>query len=489
MTDKAKLVHERNKTVIKLFWAALVFAVIGSILNKNPLEATILRVVTGGICGITVTFLTYKHIAEKIVRYIMIVGLSVIITLMFISTPHFGNYVLLYFALALSTMYHDFIAIIAAGVVNLIISNYMFFAYKDTVFGGSSATNTSLNMFLIAITAVLVYQSRIGSSLRKEAENAKNDALTSKEQVERMLEKIKQSISDTVSFGETLKNDLKDTQSISGEISKVFTEVSKSIESQAHSVTDIAASVKANEEGTSQLLEASSTMNAVSDSTMASTKAGVSQAINLKHRMDEINNIVTDTSGTINQLNENSSKIENILNIINSIAEQTNLLALNASIEAARAGEQGRGFAVVANEIKKLAESSADSVKDISNILKEIQNQTVKAMQSTNLSKDMLISSLEAAVDVEDAFVKITNNAENVVEQSTLVNELIKEFEKISTRVLDEVTSISSITEENTASVEEVLASVTQQNEKIDSITDNFIKLQSSISGLEDLYN
>lgn len=87
------------------------------------------------------------------------------------------------------------------------------------------------------------------------------------------------------------------------------------------------------------------------------------------------------------------------------------------------------------------------------------------------------------------AFNVNKSNAENVVEQARKVNVLIKEFEKVSTRVMDEITSISSITEENSASVQEVMASVNQQNENINNITHRFQELQTSISSLETLYS
>lgn len=488
MSEDMRALHQRNKAVVKLFLVALVIAVVGSVLNKNPIQTTGLRAAVGGICGIITAFLTYKKIAEKYIKYIMIVGMSILIYLMFITAPHFGNYVLIYFSLAITTIYHDYIAIIVSGICNLIISNIIFLSYKDTLFGGMTQINNSFNIFLVVITGVLVYQARLGSNLMKETGKARNEALSSKEGVEGILEKVKQSVNEIAKFGDKLKSNIKDTQSISDEITKVFDEVSKSIEAQANSVNDIANSIRTNEDDTKLLMKASTVMNDVSNSTMDSTKNGIKQVADLKQKMDEITTLISNTADTINRLNENSSKIENILNIISGIAGQTNLLALNASIEAARAGEQGKGFAVVANEIKKLAENSANSVKDISLILKEIHDQTGKAAEATNTSRDMMASSLQSTDNVESAFKEILSNAENVVEQAGKVNELIKEFERVSSRITGEITSISSTTEENTASVEEVMASVSQQNAKIDDISNSFMELQSQINALKSLY-
>ncbi|WP_258957806.1 methyl-accepting chemotaxis protein [Brevibacillus centrosporus] len=103
-------------------------------------------------------------------------------------------------------------------------------------------------------------------------------------------------------------------------------------------------------------------------------------------QMSSISTTVNGLASSIIMLGQRSAEISNIIQVITSIAEQTNLLALNAAIEAARAGVHGRGFAVVADEVRKLAEQSAQSTKQITELIASIQNdknQAVEAMETT----------------------------------------------------------------------------------------------------------
>ncbi len=115
----------------------------------------------------------------------------------------------------------------------------------------------------------------------------------------------------------------------------------------------------------------------------------ITQSIETRRKLLESSNIAANAKHTtenvasnISKLRDASTKIGDVINVINSIAEQTNLLALNATIESARAGEAGKGFAVVAQEVKELAKQTADATKGIIDTVKEIQDQTKSAVDS-----------------------------------------------------------------------------------------------------------
>ncbi len=159
--------------------------------------------------------------------------------------------------------------------------------------------------------------------------------------------------------------------------------------------------------------------------------------------MERISNSVKESALTIEELGKRSVQIGEIVNVINDIASQTNLLALNAAIEAARAGEQGRGFAVVADEVRKLAERTTGATSEIGDMIKGIQEDTNKAVDSmqkgtkeveegeilVNKAGDSLKQIVEAVTHVTDMVQQIATAAE---EQSATGAEVASGLETVS---------------------------------------------------------
>jgi methyl-accepting chemotaxis protein len=167
-------------------------------------------------------------------------------------------------------------------------------------------------------------------------------------------------------------------------------------------------------------------------------------------------------------LKTRSDDIGRILGTIVEIASQINLLALNAAIEAARAGEYGRGFAVVADEVSKLAEGSTKAVKDISEMLKEIQTQSTLVADGMALGAKRVKEGTIVAQEAGTAFEEIVQTSKDVDYQIKEITEEIQKMEKEIEIVETMSESIATIAEESSAGSQQVAASIEEQTASLE---------------------
>jgi len=207
---------------------------------------------------------------------------------------------------------------------------------------------------------------------------------------------------------------------------------------------------------------------------------GLLEMKNMDSQMELIKIAVGSSYSTVEELKSSISKINTSLASIVGISEQTNLLSLNASIEAARAGEAGRGFAVVAAEVQKLAEQSGSIVKDISEVITVINEKSKKTFEVVENGKVAVKSGTEIVGRVCCRFDEVANSFnemnDNIFRERNCVDGIHTTFLSIENQIIE----VASASEENSASSEEILAEIEEQNLKI-------ISIQNAISELDNL--
>ncbi len=208
--------------------------------------------------------------------------------------------------------------------------------------------------------------------------------------------------------------------------------------------------------------------------------------------MDRISKSVNESSTTIEALGKRSQEIGEIVEVINDIAGQTNLLALNAAIEAARAGEQGRGFAVVADEVRKLAERTTSATSEIGDMIKGIQDDTGKAVESMHAGTKEVDNGVELAHQAGEALTQILESVQNVTEVIRLINDAIQTQSVASDEITVNIDSVSNITKtniDNTKTSLESIVHLTQMADILKDLVNGFQLQKEDIERNTDLSN
>ncbi|MCR5399881.1 MAG: hypothetical protein K6E68_10170 [Lachnospiraceae bacterium] len=257
------------------------------------------------------------------------------------------------------------------------------------------------------------------------------------------------------------------------EVAQTSQSVADNAQILAEKASDLGENIEVLNNNVVALHEASQTIKAANAEATTCMKSVYASANESVSAMEEI-------KGKIDETNSAISDISSALQAIESIAAQTNLLSLNASIEAARAGEAGRGFAVVADEIRSLADSSAESAKEIKQI---IENVVVLSSGTVDISDRVYEVINKEKTDIEDAQAKfniLSDSVEASISEIDTIREMAGTLDKIKAEMTNATTDLGAISEELGASAEEVAASC-------QTVTDACVDTQSSTAEMRSI--
>ncbi len=349
------------------------------------------------------------------------------------------------------------ISIIAAFIIGSLIT-------KPIIQATEHATVLSTGDFSIEVPDVFLNKNdEIGKLAHAFDKMTKN--------LRSLVKKISNSSQQVAASSQQLTATSQQSAIASEEISRTIEEIAKSANDQAEdtergssNVVDLGKIIEKNKDYMKELNNSANNVNKLKDE-------GEIIVNELIQNTEQTTTAAEEVFNGIIQTNESSEKISKASTVIASIAEETNLLALNAAIEAARAGEAGKGFAVVAEEIRKLAEQSTESTKDIDKVVKELQSNSMKSVEVIKEVSEILKEQQKSVKATEDMLAGIANALDFMKKNIENLNMASEEMEESKEDIIDIIQSMSAIAQQNAASTEEASASTEEQTASMQEIS------------------
>ena len=347
---------------------------------------------------------------------------------------------------------------------NELIKSKLGFAEQDMAFQKQSAeSNFYINIIVLAVAIIAGFIITLGLSNAVTKPVSKGLAFAKRMAEGDLTGRIdldqKDELGELASALNTAADDLEKMvgEIISGSenLAQAVQEISSGNENLAQRTTEQASSL---EEVASTIEETSSSISQNADNAKTANQLSRNMAV----MAEEGGRVVHEAVNAINEINEASRRIEEIITVINEIAFQTNLLALNAAVEAARAGEQGRGFAVVAGEVRNLAQRSGNAAKEIVELIKDTMTKVEKGTTLANSSGESLEGIIKAVKNVGNIISEIDAASAEQKQGASQINIAVSELDSMTQQNAGLVEETASASEEMANQAQELIALVSR---------------------------
>ncbi|HLP98496.1 MAG TPA: methyl-accepting chemotaxis protein [Sideroxyarcus sp.] len=284
---------------------------------------------------------------------------------------------------------------------------------------------------------------KIMLAMQADGDLTRRVAVRSKDEVGQMAVAFNALIDNFVTIIRQVTGGVDKINRTTNHIAATSAEVANGSRAQSEAVSSTAASVEEMTVSINSVAENTNAVRALSEKSLQQTEQGNRSVAEMVHEIESIESAVQQIALSANEFVESTRTIASMTQQVKDIADQTNLLALNAAIEAARAGEQGRGFAVVADEVRKLAEKSAQSASEIDKVTSKLDEKStrveqaiasgVQSLQTTHKHVELMSAVLnEAGAAVRESNVGVGEIAVSVGEQGNASNEITRNIEHIA---------------------------------------------------------
>ncbi|WP_442602209.1 methyl-accepting chemotaxis protein [Paenibacillus sp. KN14-4R] len=291
------------------------------------------------------------------------------------------------------------------------------------------------------------------------------------DQIKKLVIHIQSSISQVSHASDHLASSVNETSTASQNIATAIQEIAVSGEAQAVQSLESATATDEMSEGIKRIAESATIAFDTSAHSAEQVEVGNTSLQRSMNQMHTIRDNVNSISQRVEDLNERSGQIGEMVSTITRISTQTNLLALNASIEAAHAGEHGKGFAVVALEVRKLAEQSNSTSKQVSEIVSAIQSDIISIVTAMTNTQKETESGIIFIQDTQTSFTHILEATKRVVMQIEEASAATEQMSASTSQIASSVDHIANLSGETLASTQNILAAAQEQLSNLETMS------------------
>lgn len=346
------------------------------------------------------------------------------------------------------TALRNYSLILIGANIGLVI----FRAVTDLSMVIKNSANYEIQILGILLTCVF---SIWGSSVSSRINNEKIEDIKEKEKQEKEI------LRNAISVVDQIQQEMEKIGSRVDNLTEAVSGTAESMVQVSTGTTSTAESIQTQMEMTTRIQSTIEEVTGLSDSLHNLSEDAAKQITEGKQCVRELLKSAEISKGNrdtvIEEMESLTKKTEEAINIvalINNIASQTNLLALNASIEAARAGEAGRGFAVVATEITELANQTRSATEEIEHIIDELKESSAAAASSVQQMTEQSDHQEELISNMQEQFDGISNSVDGVNSNANSQSAQMRQLEKHNQTIVDDITNISSVSQEVSANVD-----------------------------------
>ncbi|WP_425541886.1 methyl-accepting chemotaxis protein [Bacillus carboniphilus] len=450
--------------------------------------AIILSIIIGG--GIGVGIIAYLHFSkklEKIIPYLSILFVYAVLFIIMENSVSPTAYFLLYFGIGAAAIYMNHSLLVISSLVGYLCMTIFTISHSGDL--PLELKNYVTIYLLYGLTTILLYfQFNLSKRFQVQMSSLQNETLSLHKREQQVREKVIESALTLSELLKQVKVQSEDSLHSSQEVNLSINEISAGIQNQTDSISTITKSIGKATDQVEQMKSHANQLDSEAQESVHLTVDGEQKMSLLQENIHQSSTSMKKAEQHMTHLREQAESIQESAKWIQQIAEKTNLLALNASIEAARAGEAGKGFAVVAEEVRKLAETSNATTKQISKSLIQIVEETTISEVLVGETARQLENSVRAAAETEGVFKTLSQHILSLKAHLEGYGDLASTIHGSSVDVEKTVAEFSALMEETNASLQNIALVMREQSTQDENMHSKVENADSSLQELLSLY-